>query len=58
MSARARRPSVSKQLTLSAAVSVIAMAAFALFAGHATQPAQAPGAPTEVAALQASLPGS
>ena len=49
---------MSKQLTLSAAVSVIAMAAFALFAGHATQPAQAPGAPTEVAALQASLPGS
>ena len=49
---------MSKQLTLSAAVSVIAMAAFALFAAHADRPTSATGAPTEVAALQASLPAS
>ena len=51
---------MSKQLTFSAAVSVIAMAAFALFAAHSVQPANATGAPTGVAApaLEASLPGS
>ena len=49
---------MSKQLTLSAAVSVIAMAAFALFATHTAPPASATGAPNHVAALQASLPAS
>ena len=54
----ARRPFVSKQLTISAAVSVIAMAAFALFAAHIGQPVQAGSAHNEVAALQAALPAS
>jgi hypothetical protein len=49
---------VSKQLTLSAAVSVIAMAAFAVYAANTARPTSATGAPTEVAALQASLPAS
>jgi hypothetical protein len=51
---------VSKQLTLSAAVSVVAMAAFALFAAHSLQPVNATPAPAGVAApaLEASLPGS
>ena len=49
---------MSKQLTLSAAVSVIAMAAFVLYAANTARPASATGAPTEVAALQAALPAS
>ena len=49
---------MSKQLTLSAAVSVFAMAAFALFAAHTARPEQATSAPNQVAALQASLPAS
>lgn len=50
---------MSKQLTLSAAVSVIAMAAFALIAAHPVEPANATGAPTTAGApaLEASLPG-
>jgi hypothetical protein len=53
-----RRPLVSKQLTISAAVSVIAMTAFALFAAHAGQPVQSGSAPNQVAALKATLPDS
>ena len=51
---------MSKQLTLSAAVSVVAMAAFALLSAHALQPVSATPAPAGVAApaLEASLPGS
>jgi hypothetical protein len=51
---------VSRQLTFSAAVSILAMAAFALFAAHSAPAVDAKGAPTGVAAptLEASLPGS
>ena len=51
---------VSKQLTLSAALSVVAMAAFALLAAREAPPTDAKGAPTGVAApaFEASLPGS
>ena len=51
---------MSRQLTLSATLSVIAMAAFALLAAHSVEPVNAKGAPTGVAApaFEASLPGS
>ena len=51
---------VSKQLTLSAALSVAAMASFALLAAREAPPTDAKGAPTGVAApaFEASLPGS
>lgn len=51
---------MSKQLTLSAGVSVVAMAAFALFAAHSPQPSNVTRAPSGVAApaMEASLPGS
>jgi hypothetical protein len=51
---------VSKQLSLSATLSVLAMAVFALFASHTAEPAIAASAPAHAAApaLEASLPGS
>ena len=51
---------MSKQLTLSAALSVVAMAAFALLAAREAPPTDAKGAPSGVAApaFEASLPGS
>jgi hypothetical protein len=51
---------VSRQLTFSAALSVIAMAVFALFAAHSVETVNATGASVGAAApaLEASLPGS
>jgi hypothetical protein len=51
---------VSKQLTLSAALSVVAMAAFALLAAREAPPTSSKGAPTGggAPAFEASLPGS
>ena len=51
---------MSKQLSISATLSVLAMAAFAVFASHGVQPANATGATAHAIApaLEASLPGS
>jgi hypothetical protein len=50
---------LSRQLTVSAALSVIAMAVFALFTAHSAQPLDAKGTPagSVAPALEASLPG-